>query len=790
VNEEHAPRQQSQDELSRLHRRVIELGQVEEVRRASYATRFALDAAEMLERRNRELALLHEMTQAFAASLDLDRVVWSVLDETRRLLNVSGTSIWLLEEGTRELVCWQSTGEDADVVQGWRLRLGEGLAGWAARSGETLIVADSLADERHIQDIERQTGVPLRSILSVPLKASASLKDGDPLQGGGSNASGRDDQAPVIGVLQVLDQEVDRFDKDDLALVEPLAASAAVAIENARLYQETDRLRAFNENIVQSMEEGILVEDAEGRITFVNRKLTELLGYRADELIGQPWTIVADPALGDMVTSEATGQEPSSDSHYETALLARDGRWVPVLASARPLQEFGRPSGVLSVFTDITELKQAEEELRQSEEKLERARRMESLGVLAGGVAHDLNNLLGPMMAYPDLILLDLPTGSPLREDVQQIKLAAQRSAAMVQDLLTLARRGIYRTAPLNLNGVVDEYLRSPAYLEFERTCPTVRVVVDLASDLPNVMGSPVHLSKVVMNLVANAFEAMPQGGTLTISTCYVALDRPLAGYEHIEAGEYVLLRVGDTGVGIERGDVEHIFEPFYSKKEMGRSGSGLGLAVVYGVAHDHRARIDLCTEVGVGSEFALYFPVTGPAAPQGEPQDADYTGSESVLVIDDQPEQRDVATRLLSTLGYRVASVDSGQAALDHLERHRADILVLDMILGDGLDGLDTYREIVRRHPGQKAVIASGFSETSRVREAESLGAGQFVRKPYTLHSLGRAVRGELDRGDRDAGGEAFNADTQRRRGGRGAGGLPPECPKGQGQCKERRAS
>jgi two-component system cell cycle sensor histidine kinase/response regulator CckA len=443
---------------------------------------------------------------------------------------------------------------------------------------------------------------------------------------------------------------------------------------------------------------------------------------------------------------EASERTADLNSHYETALLTKEGRRVPVLASARPLYEHGQLSGRLSVFTDITELKQAEEELRQSQEKLERARRMESLGVLAGGVAHDLNNLLGPMMAYPDLILMDLPEDSPLREDVRQIKLAAQRSAAMVQDLLTLARRGVYRTAPLNLNVVVDEYLRSPAYLELTRAHPDVAVEVDLASDLLNLVGSPVHLSKVIMNLVTNAFEAMPEGGALTIGTSCVTLDRPMTGYEQIDPGDYVVLRVGDTGVGIEPEDVGRIFEPFYTKKEMGRSGSGLGLAVVYGVAHDHKARIDLRTEVGVGSVFTVYFPVVRDALTIEEDQDRDYGGDESVLVIDDLQEQRDVATRLLSSLGYRVTAVDGGRPALDYLEQHHVDLLVMDMIMDDGPDGLDTYREIVRLRPGQKAVIASGFSETERVKETQALGAGQFVRKPYTLSSLGKAVRSELD--------------------------------------------
>jgi len=706
-------------ELQQLRRRVGEL------ERELEAAQDAVPASEKARRRLQELALLNQLTQVFAATLDLEQVIGSVLEETRRLLNVTGTSLWLLEAETQELVCWQSTGEGGEVVRGWRLKLGEGLAGWVARSGQTLVVGDASADTRHVHTVDQQTGVPLRSILSVPLKVKQT----------------------VIGVLQVLDTAVSRFTQDDLALIDPLASAAAVAIDNARLHQETDRLRAYNENIVQSMEEGILLTDGEGRISFVNRKTAELLGYPEGELIGQEWKTLIAPTHLDRAAVHARRHERGQPDQYETVLLSSDGRQVPVLVSARPLYKEQRFDGVLAVFTDITALKAAQEELRESEAKLERARRMESLGVLAGGVAHDLNNLLGPMMAYPDLIMMDLPADSPICEDVRQIKLAAQRAAAMVQDLLTLARRGVYRMAPLNLNMVVNDYLSSPPYVELRRTYPQVHVELELESELPSVLGSPVHLSKVLMNLITNAFEAMPDGGTLTLRTYCAQLQAPMAGYEVIEPGRYVVLAVQDSGTGIEAEDVGRIFEPFYTKKQLGHSGSGLGLAVIYGVAHDHEARIDLKTKVGVGSEFRLYFPPAPQDALLAEPIERDYRGTEAVLVVDDVPEQREVATRLLSSLGYRVQAVESGRAALEFLEQQRVDLLVLDMLMGDGMDGLDTFRESRELYAGQKAVIASGFSETKRVREALELGVGQFVRKPYTLDSLGKAVRSELDR-------------------------------------------
>jgi CheY-like chemotaxis protein len=265
------------------------------------------------------------------------------------------------------------------------------------------------------------------------------------------------------------------------------------------------------------------------------------------------------------------------------------------------------------------------------------------------------------------------------------------------------------------------------------------------------------------MNLVINAFEAIstaaapdrwgqapavPEAsptGEVTISVTRERVSRPVAGYETVEPGEYVVLRVRDTGIGIEEKDLDKLFQPFYTKKEMGRSGTGLGLTVVYGVVHDHRGAIDLQSKVDRGTEFCLYFPVTRESAPMADVR-GECRGEEVVLVVDDLPEQRELASRLLSSLGYQVRTAENGRQAVAYLEENDVDIVVLDMIMEESFDGLETYRHIARMRPNQKVVIASGFSESDRVKEAQELGAGQFVRKPYTMDNIGRAIRHELD--------------------------------------------
>jgi CheY-like chemotaxis protein len=249
------------------------------------------------------------------------------------------------------------------------------------------------------------------------------------------------------------------------------------------------------------------------------------------------------------------------------------------------------------------------------------------------------------------------------------------------------------------------------------------------------------------MNLIVNAFDAMPQGGKLDISTTQRHVDVLLCGYKKVEPGEYVLLRIRDTGMGIDAADLDKIFEPYYSKKKLGTSGSGLGLSVVYGILRDHKGYYDILSQPGNGSEFILYFPTTKERCVEEDEESTSAGGSETVLIVDDTPEQRDIASEFLTILGYRVQTAVHGHAALDYLREHDADLILMDMIMENGFDGLDTYREIVKRRPGQRALIVSGFSATERVEEMQRLGAGAYIKKPYTLDTIARAVRDELDR-------------------------------------------
>jgi signal transduction histidine kinase/ActR/RegA family two-component response regulator len=401
--------------------------------------------------------------------------------------------------------------------------------------------------------------------------------------------------------------------------------------------------------------------------------------------------------------------------------------------------------------SQIREHRRTDKAKRVLEEQLARSQKMEALGLLAGGVAHDLNNVLSGIVSYPDLILRDLSEDHPCQNMVEGIRKSGYKAAAIVQDLLALARRGVLNTGIVDMNNdIIKDYLKSPEFQKLKTFHPSVVVETRLDVHLMNVRGSVVHLRKALMNLVSNAAEAQPDGGRIIISTKNAYVDLPISGYDQVNEGDYVVMGVEDKGTGIATKDLNRIFEPFFTKKMMGRSGTGLGMAVVWGTVQDHKGYINIQSRISEGTLIEIYLPVTRETA-EKRPQKVDvasYMGNqEKVLVIDDVEEQRIIASALLSKLNYEVCTVESGEAAIRYLKENQADILVLDMIMDPGIDGLETYAKIIEIHPGQKAIIASGYAENNQVNETQKLGAGAYIRKPYTLENIGMAIRKELDR-------------------------------------------
>ncbi|MFA7060805.1 MAG: CHASE2 domain-containing protein [Pedobacter sp.] len=508
-------------------------------------------------------------------------------------------------------------------------------------------------------------------------------------------------------------------------------------------------------SIVKAVPDVIFRLDPTGCITFISPSISK---YSAspDALIGQSIFVLVIPEDLEKakyrLNEKRTGERATRD--LELRLLLRSKFNVSadepghfrVTAEGVYQDETPRSCGFIGtqgIIHDITEQKKLEE-------KLQNAQKMETIGNLAAGVAHDLNNILSGLVTYPELIMMDLPADSPLRNKIKLIQQSGQRAAAIVQDLLTLGRRGVKSNAVVNINIIILEYLASLEFKTVLQHHSNTTLENYLAPDILNIMGSRSHLLKVIMNLLINAAEAMPAGGIIKISSFNKYLDTSYSGYEEIPSGEYVCISIDDQGIGISEEDQRRIFEPFYSKKTMKRSGSGLGMTIIWTTIKDHLGYIDIQSREGYGTSFVIYMPACRDQTEASNHRNVleEYVGTEHVLVVDDIPEQRQIVTSMLTKLGYAVSSCGSGEEAVEFLRTKNADLVVLDMIMPGGIDGLETYVRLNGIRPGQKAIITSGFSESERVKSLQQLGAGAYVQKPYTLEKLGIAVRQELDRG------------------------------------------
>jgi|WetSurMetagenome_2_1015567.scaffolds.fasta_scaffold00600_2 PAS domain S-box-containing protein len=537
--------------------------------------------------------------------------------------------------------------------------------------------------------------------------------------------------------------------------------------ERARAEEALRQSESKLAGIIEFLPDATFVVDLEGRVLAWNRAIEEMTGISMEDMTGKGSHMVTSPFYGapqkhllDLIDADDREiesryrnlQRKGNILHAEAfAPSLYNGKGAYIFAAVAPLfDQQGNRIGAVESIRDITEQKRAEEEKYIMEERLRRMEKMEALGTMAGGVAHDLNNVLGIVVGYAELLLCDIDRESPLRPYITKILEGEERAAAIVQDMLTLARRGVPNRETLNLNRVVNDFVKSSEFEKLKALHSSIQVKIEQEPDLLNMSGSQLHLGKTLYNLVLNAFEAMENGGSIVIKTSNQYLDKPIQGYDEVREGDYVVLSVTDTGEGISGTDIKRIFEPFYTKKIMGKSGTGLGLSVVWGTIKDHDGYINVESEPGKGCVFTLYFPVTREdySAEKAVMSVEEYMGKgETILVVDDVAGQRDLATDMLGRLNYMVVTVSSGEAACEYLKDHKVDLMVLDMIMDPGMDGLDAYRRIIELHPGQKAVIVSGFSESERVTEAQKIGAGPYIRKPYILERLGLAVRRELDR-------------------------------------------
>ncbi|MHB0868562.1 MAG: histidine kinase N-terminal 7TM domain-containing protein [Chloroflexota bacterium] len=500
------------------------------------------------------------------------------------------------------------------------------------------------------------------------------------------------------------------------------------------LQESEARFRRLAENaqdIIFRYEHG-----AEPVCGYFSPAITQIVGYSPEDIYADPELLVriVHPEDRRLLLEIKRG-----GAIGETSVIRwqhRDGRVVWTEQRLVPVRdEAGTLVATEGIARDITERKQLEE-------RLLRAQRLETAGRIAGQVAHDFNNLLGPMMAYPDLIKMQLPVGHSATQYCDAMLEAAERMADINEDMMALGRRGHFDAQPVDLNRLVEQ-----ALAQIAEQPEGLAVKTELAADLLPLRASPAQLLRLISNLISNAREAMQDQGFLTVRTENVCADRPFGRYDLMEVGEYVRLGVSDTGCGIPQEIRDRIFDAFFTtKSSTRRRGCGLGLSVVQAIVEDHKGYLDLESEVGKGTTFGVYLPLSRQDSTVAS-REGLRGGNETVLVVDDDQLQRHVTRELLETLGYRAEVAAGGEEGVARLRQHPADLVILDMIMPGGMDGAETYRRMLETRPGQRAIILSGFSASERVQEAQRLGAGGYLRKPITLEKLARAVREELER-------------------------------------------
>ncbi len=508
-------------------------------------------------------------------------------------------------------------------------------------------------------------------------------------------------------------------------------------ISGQRRSEEAQRRMAAA--IEQSIE-SVMITDRNGKIQYINPAFEHISGYRKEEVIGRDTRFLKSDSLDsshykDLLTAIRAGKP------WKGRLLSqrKDGRIFYEDVAISPVHDSsGEIVNFVDVGHDVTENVELQMQLLQ-------AQKMESLGILAGGIAHDFNNLLQVVLGYSEFMLQRKKEGEPDYDGLKKIYQAGKRGADLVQSLLTFSRKVETKYVPVNLNQEIIQVQRL-----LSRTIPkTIKIDLHLGGDLESIKADPSQVGQVLMNLGVNARDAMPNGGILTIETANVRLDKEYCS-SHLDAtpGNYVLLTISDTGQGMDKKTLSHIFEPFFSTKEKGK-GTGLGLATVYGIVKQHDGRIMCFSEPGHGTRFKIYLPaIQAEEITETPPNElAILGGTETVLLVDDDDVVRDLGATLLVDFGYKVIAASNGKEALEiyHREGERISLIILDLIMPE-MDGMKCLAEVLRVNPKAKVIIASGYSESGSGSGAMARGAKGYVPKPYNIRQLLNAIREILD--------------------------------------------
>ena len=491
--------------------------------------------------------------------------------------------------------------------------------------------------------------------------------------------------------------------------------------------------------LLESASQAIVAVDRAGRIVLANRRADEIFGYSREELLGaRIEMLLPDSKRGHHVHERddyfARPRIRPMGSGVDLAARRKDGTEFPVEVSLSYVQAAGSMYAIAFV-SDISQRKHLEEQLLH-------AQKMEAVGRLAGGVAHDFNNMLTVISGYNRMILDELSPMDPLRGYAEEVLKAADRAEALTNQLLAFSRRQIMRPRVVGVNTVLAQTEKMLRRLIGE----DVELVMRLDAGAGNIKADPLHVEQAVVNLAVNARDAMPLGGRLTIETENVILDENYARtHMGVKPGEFVLIAVSDTGHGMDAETRRRIFEPFFTTKEKGK-GTGLGLATVYGMIKQTGGDIWVYSEPGRGTTFKLYFPrVAEPASDsaEGEAGLAKRAGSETILVVEDEKAVRELTVHMLQQLGYVILTASSGAEALEAGQNHQGPIhLLLTDVVMPAMSGRQLADRLLERRPGTKVLFLSGYTENTVVHHGVLDAGVNFLPKPFSRETLAKKLR------------------------------------------------
>jgi PAS domain S-box-containing protein len=494
---------------------------------------------------------------------------------------------------------------------------------------------------------------------------------------------------------------------------------------------------------------GYFEYDAQGRIASVNRTELEMLGYTLEEMIGLPaWKFTVEEEVArDLVLAKLSGTVPPSRD-LERTYRRKDGTTFPGLVQDRLLRNAeGKILGIRATIQDITERKRAEEERATLQEQFRQSQKIEAIGRLAGGIAHDFNNLLTVIKGYSQLSLVEAKDDSPLKEDLEEIKKAAEKAADLTRQLLAFSRRQILEMRVLDLNAI----LRNLDKMLHRLIGEDIELITLLADALGRVKTDPGWVEQIIMNLAVNARDAMPNGGKLTIETANVELDEAYArGHIAVKPGRYVMLSVSDTGIGMTPEVRQQVFEPFFTTKETGK-GTGLGLSTVYGIVKQSGGNIWVYSEPDHGTTFKIYLPRVDEPADELKVKavvEELPRGSEAILVVEDEEEVRKVAIRILKRQGYTVFDTPDGEGALVICEKQKEPLhLILTDVVMPGMSGRRLAERCRQIRQDFKVLYMSGYTDNAIVHHGVLEEGMNYIQKPFTVEDLARKVRNVLDK-------------------------------------------